>query len=72
MEQIGQTKSIYIKTKTEVWGSFTVFQKTNVARKSSPCVSDPGYSYTRCMKEYVSSRAGCLLDWVDAGEGDKV
>ena len=62
MEYIGQTKSILIPVKTEVWGTFTVVQKTNQNKQSAPCQEDPQYSYTQCMKDYVAAAAGCHLD----------
>ena len=55
MERIGQTKSIYIPTKTEVWGTFTATQKINLATQSAPCVMDPSYSYTQCIFKYVDN-----------------
>ena len=67
MEHIGQTKSIVIPIKTEVWGTFTAAQIINIDKKSAPCVTDASYSYTRCVKNYVASTAGCHLDWVDQG-----
>ena len=67
MERIGQAKSLYIPTKTEVWGTFRAAQKTNLAKQSAPCVVDTGYSYTQCMMDYVASTAGCHLDWVNKG-----
>ena len=69
MEHIGQTKSLYIPTKTEVWGSFTAVRKINIAKKSAPCVKDPGYSYTRCMLTHLATTAGCHLDWVTPAAG---
>ena len=65
MERIGQTKSIYIPTKTEVWGTFTATQKINLATQSAPCVMDPSYSYTQCVFKFVAYDAGCHLDWVN-------
>ena len=62
MEYIGQTKSILIPVKTEVWGSFTVVQKTNQNKPTALCEEDPQYSYTECMKDYVAAAAGCHLD----------
>ena len=67
MESIGQSNSIYIYTKKEVWGSFTVVQKTNLDKQSAPCVMDPNYSYTRCMLNHLATTAGCYLDWVNPG-----
>ena len=67
MESIGQSNSIYIYTKKEVWGSFTVVQKTNLDKQSAPCVMDPTYSYTRCMLNHLATTAGCYLDWVNPG-----
>ena len=69
MEHIGQTKSLYIPTKTEVWGSFTAVRKINIAKKPAPCVKDPGYSYTRCMLTHLATTAGCHLDWVTSAAG---
>ena len=69
MKHIGQTKAILLPTKTEVWGTFTAVQKTKVAKKTSPCVAEPGYSYTQCMMDYVTSTAGCRLDWVHSSSG---
>ena len=69
MEHIGQTKSLYIPTKTEVWGSFTAVRKINIAKKSAPCVTDPSYSYTRCMLTHLATTVGCHLDWVSPAAG---
>ena len=65
MENIGQTKPIYVPTKTEVRGTFKVVQKINLDKESDHCVEDTGYSYTKCMKEYVATTSGCHLDWVE-------
>ena len=70
MERIGQTKSISIPLRTEVWGTFTMVQKTNLDRQTSPCVEDPSYSFTHCMKQYVAKKARCHLDWVDTSASD--
>ena len=67
MESIGQSNSIYIYTKKEVWGSFAVVQKINLHKQSAPCVMDPTYSYTRCMLNHLATTAGCYLDWVNPG-----
>ena len=65
MERIGQSKSIYIPIKTEVWGSFTSVHKTNLYKDSTPCIMDNEYSFTYCMKNYLAATAGCHLDWVE-------
>ena len=70
MERIGQAKSLFVPTKTEVWGTFRAAKKTNLAKKSAPCVTDPNYSYTQCMMDYVTSTVGCHLDWVHNANGD--
>ena len=69
MERIGQTKSISIPLRTEVKGTFTMVKKTNLDKQSVPCVKDPNYSFTHCMKQYVATTAGCHLDWDDKGGG---
>ena len=46
MENIGQTKSIYVPIKKEVRGTFKVVQKINLDKESDHCVEDIGYSYT--------------------------
>ena len=66
MENIGQTKSIYVPIKKEVRGTFKVVQKINLDKESDHCVEDTGYSYTKCMKDYVATTSGCHLDWVDS------
>ena len=65
MERIGQSKSIYIPIKTEVWGSFTSVHKTNLYKESTPCIRDNEYSFTYCMKNYLAATAGCHLDWAE-------
>ena len=69
MDRIGQTQAILIPTRSEVWGTFRAVQKTNLAKQSAPCVTDPDYSYTQCMMDYVISTAGCRLDWVHSSRG---
>ena len=64
-EHIGQTTPISIPPKTELRGSFTVVQKTNQAKLNAPCVSKSGYSFTYCVKKYVTIKAGCSLDWLN-------
>ena len=65
MERIGQPNPLYIPVMTELHSSFTVRKKINLATDSTPCVKYSTYSYTSCMKNYVSKTAGCHLDWVD-------
>ena len=55
MENIGQTKPIHVPTNTEVRGTFRVVQKINLDKDSDHCVEDTGYSYTKCMKDYVAT-----------------
>ena len=64
MDRIGQ-KKIQIPINAELWGTFTSMHKISLDKKSDPCMSDPGYSYTMCIKDYVTSKAGCHLDWAD-------
>ena len=70
MEYIGQAKPIFIPTSTEIWGNFKIVQKKNLDRDSAPCMTEPNYSFTQCMKDYVASTAGCHLSWVTKGVGD--
>ena len=65
MKMIGQTKAIDINTNTEVRGTFTVMEKINLNRESQPCVEDPNFSFTTCVKKYVAEKAGCHLDFVE-------
>ena len=64
MERIGQTKSIYVNTNSELWVSFTLIQKNNLNKVDSPCITDSSYSFTDCMLQYVARTSGCHLDWV--------
>ena len=65
MERIGQPNPLYIPAMTELHSSFIMRKKKNLATDSTPCVKYSTYSYTSCMKNYVSKTAGCHLDWVD-------
>ena len=70
MENLGQTKVIYVPINTEVRGSFHAVQKTKLPKTASPCIQDPAYSFTVCMEKYVSNTAGCRLDWVGTEDED--
>ena len=70
MEYIGQTKSIFISTKTELWGNFKTVQRKNLDRAAAPCVTDPSYSLTQCIRGYVATTAECHLNLIDNG-GDR-
>ena len=41
MDRIGQTQAILIPTRSEVWGTFRAVLKTNLAKESAQCVTDP-------------------------------
>ena len=68
IDRRGQIELIHLGAKTQWEGSFTVRQKTSINRDHFPCVEDPGYSYTSCMFNYISTVAGCHLDWFSSAD----
>ena len=65
MDQIGQTDLLHIPIKTQLRVSFTAMKKISLNRDSAPCAMNQSYSFTQCLRQYVSTAAGCYLDWVD-------
>ena len=64
MTRLGQTESIYVKTKTRLVGNFHLVQRKVLNTPARPCEEAESYSFTRCMLEFVAGRAGCHLDLV--------
>ena len=64
MARLGQTESIYLKTKTRINGDFRLVERRVLNTLARPCQEDESYSFTRCMLEFVAGRVGCHLDWV--------
>ena len=46
-----------------VYYSLAVKEYRNLATPSNPCVEEPGYSFTTCVKESLSKKTGCRLPW---------
>ena len=64
MTRLGQTDSIYVKTKTRLDGNFQLVEHRVLNTPARPCEEAESYSFTRCMLEFVAARVGCHLDWV--------
>ena len=64
MTRLGQTESIYLKTKTRLEGKFQLVERRVLNTPARPCQEDQSYSFTRCLLEFVAARVGCHLDWV--------
>ena len=62
MTRLGQTESIYLKTKTRLEGKFQLVERRVLNTPARPCQEDQSYSFTRCLLEFVAARAGCHLD----------
>ena len=62
MTRLGQTESIYLKTKTRLEGKFQLVERRVLNTPARPCQEDQNYSFTRCLLEFVAARAGCHLD----------
>ena len=64
MQRLGQTKSIYLKTRKVITGDFSLLQRKTLNLPARPCEEDHSFSFTACMFAFVESRVGCHLDWV--------
>ena len=64
MARLGQTESIYVKTKTRITGNFHLVQRKVLNTPARPCEEAESYSFTRCVLEFVAGRVGCHLDLV--------
>ena len=47
----------------ELKGSFTVTEQISLNKDSAPCTDDPNYSFSKCIKTYITKCIGCRLDW---------
>ena len=65
LETLGQTKSIYLKTKRSLTGEFQLVRRRILNTPTRPCVEDDTFSFTECLMEYIVKRVGCHLDWVN-------
>ena len=62
MKTLGQFGHINILPNREVTGTFSVQTKDNINKESQPCNSDNQYSYTNCLRSYVSRITKCNFD----------
>ena len=46
-----------------VFFSFTLTEHRKLDTQNNPCMEDPDYSFTSCVKESVSRKHGCRLPW---------
>ena len=63
-DQVGNAKPILLLDGEELKRSFVLNEKSNLNKPTTPCVSDPNYSYRKCMFAYIATMSGCHLDWV--------
>ena len=61
MTGLGQTDSIYLKTKTLTAGNFQLVERRVLNTPARPCQEAESYSFTRCLLEFVAERVGCHL-----------
>ena len=64
MTRLGQTESIYLKTKASTVGNFHLLERRVLNTPARPCQETESYSFTRCILQFVAGRVGCHLDWV--------
>ena len=69
-EQVRIFKRILLDVGEELKGSFTRNDKSNLNKPTTPCISDPNYSYRNCMFAYITRKSGCHLDWVSPLNGN--
>ena len=64
MSRLGQSPSIYLKTRTQLSGTFQLVARRTLNLAARPCVEENSFSFTACVMEFVAERVGCHLDWV--------
>ena len=64
MQRLGQTKSIYLKTKHQIIGDFVQTKRKTLNTQARPCEEDNEFSFTDCVLEFLARKVGCHLDWV--------
>ena len=62
LTRLGQTDSIYLKTKTRMDGNFQLVERRVLNTPARPCEEDKSYSFTKCVLEFVAGSVGCHLN----------
>ena len=62
MQDLGQSDVIQVKPDTEVVGSFSLREISNLHKTSKPCNSEQNYSFTECLRSYAETESQCALD----------
>ena len=55
MNIIGQSKPITIRGRKEIVGQFSI---TKIEM-----ISQPRYSFTKCLNNYIQKQTGCKMEW---------
>ena len=71
MDRTGQSKPIFLGKNQELRASFMMTEKSNINKKSAPCIDDQSYSYSKCIVTHVSDQAGCSLNWFSSHMGNQ-
>ena len=62
MQDLGQSDVIQVRPDTEVVGSFSLREISNLHKTSKPCNSEQNYSFTKCLRSYAETESQCALD----------
>ena len=54
---------LLIQKKIMLIRAFLIIQHKNLDLPSKPCHASPSYSFTSCIKEFLSLQIGCRLPW---------
>ena len=61
MSSVGQFGPIVVKSGSQISGTFQLNKYTNINKKSKPCITDPDFSYNKCVKDFVID-SNCSID----------
>ena len=62
MDAFGQYGPIFVKPNKEITGTFTVNRIQVLEKPSQPCNTAADYSYTECLRSYVTRNTGCNIN----------
>ena len=63
MKNIGQSKPIRLDLDLQVEGTFTRKKILTLDKPDKKCTLEEGYSFTKCLQNYLEEKSECRIDW---------
>ena len=63
MAFIGQSEPIILNLNSEVDATFSIQKRKTLNTPERSCTDVPGYSFTRCLRDFVEKSSGCKICW---------